>query len=743
MGKWTRRGLITAGVVTGGAFVVGVAIRPGQRAGELAPLVAGDGETLVNTWVKIGADNRVTAIVPHAEMGQGVHTSLTQMLADELDADWALVSMLEAPAHEGYANYPLGRGYILGDIDIPRALVGTVDGAFLKVTQAMNLQITGGSSSVRATGVHGMRVAGAAAREMLMAAAAKSWNVPVSELSTESSRIVHAKSNRSAPYADFAAAAAEMTPPSKPRLKSRDEFRIMGRSTPRFDIPSKVDGSARFGIDAVVPGMKYAAVKACPVFGGTVASMNAAAAEATPGVRKVVDLGTAVAVVADGYWQAQQALAKVEVVWNDAHARGVSQDAIFEQFGRDMDRAREDGSGKSDVALGDADAALAGAAKVVEAEYRVPYLAHACMEPLNATAWIHDGVCEVWTGTQNPLGFRADVAKAIGYDDAKVTIHNHYLGGGFGRRAQSDYAVQAAQIAKAAEAPVKLIWSREEDIRQDNYRPAILSRFKAGLDADGRPLAWVNQYVDKHEPADAPHIPYAIANQNIHYVDSPTHVRFGPWRSVDHSQHGFFTESFIDELAQAADKDPYEFRRDLLADAPRHRKVLETAAEKAGWGEPLPDGWGRGISLQKSFGSIVAQVVDVEVKDGQVRVHRVVCAVDPGFAVSPDGLVAQMESGIVYGLTAALYGEVTIEGGAAKQGNFNDYPMVRMNDAPVIETHIVESGASLGGAGEPGTPGVAPALANAIYAATGTRIRELPVRKYDLRFTIEEREDVG
>jgi isoquinoline 1-oxidoreductase beta subunit len=303
--------------------------------------------------------------------------------------------------------------------------------------------------------------------------------------------------------------------------------------------------------------------------------------------------------------------------------------------------------------------------------------------------------------------------------------------------------VQAAQIAQAAGVPVKLIWSREEDIRQDNYRPAILSRFKAGLDTDGRPLAWVNQYVDKHEPADAPHIPYAIAHQNIHYVDSPTHVRFGPWRSVDHSQHGFFTESFVDELANAAGKDPFEFRRDLLAEAPRHRKVLETAAEKAGWGEPLPEGWGRGISLQKSFGSIVAQVVDVEVKEGQVRVHRVVCAVDPGFAVSPDGLVAQMESGIVYGLTAALYGEVSIEAGAAKQGNFNDYPMVRMTDAPVIETHIVESGESLGGAGEPGTPGVAPALANAIYAATGTRIRELPVRKYDLRFKIEEREEVG
>ena len=739
MGKWTRRGLITAGVVAGGALVVGVALRPGHRAPKLAPLVAADDEVLINAWLKIAPDNRVTAIVPHAEMGQGVHTSLTMMLADELDADWSLVSLLEAPAHEDYANYALGRGFILGNLEVPRALVGTVDGAFLVIAKSMALQITGGSTSVRATGMHGMRVAGAAAREMLLAAAAKEWQVPVDELDAKLSHIRHAASGREAPYAAFAAAAGSAAPPSKPRLKTREQFTLMGRSIPRVDIPAKVTGSAQFGIDANVPGMKYASVKASPVFGGKVKSLDGSAAQTMPGVQKVVNLTDAVAVVADGYWQAKQALDRVSVEWDDAHARDVTQESIFAQFSRDLD-ANE---GETDVSEGDADAAFAKGGRIVEAEYRVPYLAHACMEPLNATARVLDGVCEIWTGTQNPLGFRAEVAAAIGFEADQVVVHNHYLGGGFGRRAQGDYAVQAAKLALETGHPVKLIWSREEDIRQDHYRPAILSRFKAALDGDGRPVAWANRYVDKHEPAEAPHIPYAIANQDIRWVTSPTHVPFGPWRSVDHSQHGFFTESFVDELAHAASKDPYEFRRAMLDHAPRVRTVLDTAAKAAGWGDALPKGWGRGIALQRSFNTLVAQVVDVEVRDGKVRVDRVVCAVDPGYAVNPDGLVAQMESGIIYGLTAALYGEISIRAGAVAQSNFHDYQMLRMDETPRIETVIVESGEALGGAGEPGTPAVAPALANAIFAATGTRIRELPVKKYDLQFTIRESEEVG
>jgi isoquinoline 1-oxidoreductase beta subunit len=356
---------------------------------------------------------------------------------------------------------------------------------------------------------------------------------------------------------------------------------------------------------------------------------------------------------------------------------------------------------------------------------------------------VRDGVCDVWTGTQNPLGFRYSVAEALGLDAANVRVHNAYLGGGFGRRAIPDYAIQAARVSAAAGVPVKLIWSREEDVRQDHYRPAIVSRFKAGLDESGRIVAWEDQFVDKHEPHEAPYIPYAVANQFVHFASSPTHVPFGPWRSVDHSQHGFFTEAFFDEVAHAAGRDPYELRRELLADRPRHRAALDLAARKAGWGEPLPKGRGRGISLQESFGTIVAQVVDVTVAKGQVIVDRIVCAVDPGFAVSPDGLVAQMESGILYGLSAALYGEISIRDGAVVQSNFHDYPMVRMDETPVIETHVIASDAPWGGAGEPGTPGVAPALANAIFAATGTRIRELPVRKYDLEYRVEESDEVG
>jgi isoquinoline 1-oxidoreductase beta subunit len=449
-----------------------------------------------------------------------------------------------------------------------------------------------------------------------------------------------------------------------------------------------------------------------------------------------------VAVVADGYWPASQALAAVEATWSATEADGLDSEALFRQFARDMDAAVAQGSERTDLARGDARAALGRAARVVEASYRVPYLAHACMEPMNATARVEGGGCEVWTSTQNPLGFRYAVAEALGLDAADVTLHNAYLGGGFGRRATPDYAVQAARLSQAVGAPVQLIWSREEDIRQDHYRPAVLSRFKAGLDDEGRLIAWENQFVDKHEPAEAPYVPYAIEHQLVHYADSPTHVPFGPWRSVDHSQHGFFTESFIDEVAHAAGRDPFEFRRDLLADAPRHRAVLALAADRAGWGGPLPAGRGRGIALQESFGTIVAQVVEVTVTDGRVRVDRVVCAVDPGFAVSPDGLTAQMESGIVYGLTAALYGEIRIEHGAVAQSNLHDYRMLRIDESPVIETHIINSGASWGGAGEPGTPAIAPALANAVFDATGTRVRELPVGRYDLDYRIEESDEV-
>lgn len=743
MGKWTRRAFITTGVLAGGALVIGIAIRPGNRHVKFAGLVAGDDETLINIWLKLAADNSVTAIVPHAEMGQGVHTTLAMMLADELDADWALVRMQEAPAHREYANYALARGYALGDREFPSWLLPTVDGFFLQATKMMSLQITGGSTSVRTTGQHAMRVAGAAAKAVLLQAAAAAWKVPVDELRAEKSIVYHDGSGRSGPYAEFAMQAAELDAPVVPRLKNADEFRIMGTDVQKFDIPAKVDGSAIFGIDASLPGMKYATVRAAPVFGTVVETVDSAAIQDMPGVRKVVNLGDAVAVIADGYWQATQALARLPVQFTRSDDDRRNQDDIYRQFASDLDAATAQDREKVDFRSGDTKKALADAKRIVEAEYRVPYLSHAPMEPMNCTAWVHDEICELWTGTQNPLGFAAEVAKAIDLDADNVVVHNGYLGGGFGRRAFSDYAIQAARIALDAPYPVKLIWSREEDMRHDHYRQASISRFKAALDDDGKPLAWENQFTEKHDPVEAPYIPYGIEHQYIHFTDSGTHVPWGFWRSVDHSLHAFFTESFIDELAIAAGKDPYRYRRDLLAHASRFRDVLDLAAEKSGWYRPLPDNWGRGIAIHKSFGTIVAQVVEVEVRDGKVRAHRVVCAVDAGFAIHPDGIRSQMESGIVYGLTAALYSDISIRDGAVVQGNFHDYPMLRIDESPAIETYIINSEESLGGAGEPGTPAIAPALANAIFDATGLRIRELPVRHHDLRVQDLESKDVA
>jgi len=746
MGKWTRRGFITAGVVGGSALIIGVAIRPGNRATALAALTTNGSESLVNAWVKIDADNKITAIVPHSEMGQGAQTALTQMLADELDANWEDVSFMEAPAEDEYANWSLVKGFVLGDTPIPKFLAGSVDGLFIQVSKAINLQITGGSLSIRSTGVYGMRVAGAAAKQVLKEAAANEWKVDFSELTTDKGIIHHKASGKEAPYASFAVAAGHITAPRSPTLKTPDEFTIMGKSKPRLDIPSKVDGSAMFGIDVDVDNMKIATIAAAPVFGAKLDTVDTSAAKKMPGFVQVVELEDAVAVVADGYWQAKQALAATKIKWTETDNDHLNSEALYTQFDVAIKDALAKDEANTDFTTGDSDKALKESAqnqgKQIDREYRVPYLAHACMEPMNAVANVANGQCEIWTGTQNPLGLKYDVAAALDIEVSNVTVNNYFMGGGFGRRASADTAIQAALISKAAGVPVKLIWSREEDIQHDHYRPAVVSHFQAALNKESVPTAWLNQYVDKHEPAEAPHIPYAIPNQQISHVDSPTHIPFGAWRSVDHSQHGFFTESFIDELAIEANEDPYHFRQKLLSDHPRHRKVLDLAAEKADWKKPLAAHQGRGISLQASFGSIVAEVVEVSVLEGRIKVDRVVVAVDAGFAVSPDGLTAQMESGVIYGLTAALYGDVEIENGKVKQSNFNDYPMVRMSDSPVIETHIINSMENWGGAGEPGTPGTAPALANAIFDATGTRVRKLPVSNYEFNVEFIEKNKV-
>ncbi len=729
MGKWTRRGFIAAGVAAGGVFTVGVAIREGHRAPKLAAMMAGEGETLVNVWVKLSQDNTVTAIVPHSEMGQGVFTSMAQMLADEMDADWDLVSFEQAPAHEAYANYPLGREYLMGGAKVPGFVQDSLNGGFLRIAQSMSLQITGGSTAVRFTGQGGMRIAGAAAREMLMRAAAREWGAPIGELRTERSVIHHDASNRSAPYSDFALAASELSPPTQPTLKSPEAYTLMGQSVPRFDIPSKVDGTAEFAIDVDLPGMSYAAVMGSPVFGAQVERLDASAARTMPGIKHVLNEGDFVAIVADSYWRAEQAVRALDVRWSATGRESLDQSAVYDQFRADMATAVETGREQKDIKIGDARGAAETAARIVEAEYQVPYLAHAAMEPINAVAQVRDGEVDIWIGHQNPLAVRDEIAGALGFGKDDVTVHNRLMGGGFGRKSEADYPLMAARIAQHVDGPVKMIWSREEDVRQDFYRPATTAKVIAGLDDTGAPVSWDYQFVHKHDPAEASQIPYAISNQFVHYAETDNPIRYGPWRSVDHTQHGFFVESFIDELAHAAGEDPLRYRRNLVADKPRHVAVLDAVAEASDWGRSLPEGRGLGVALTESFGTIVAEVVEVDTTGPVPRAVRVWAAADPGFVVNPDGFTAQIESAIIYGLSAAIYGDISVEGGAIAQSNFHDYPVIRMDEAPDIKVVLINSGARVGGGGEPGTPPIAPAVANAVFAASGRRIRTLPLSR--------------
>jgi isoquinoline 1-oxidoreductase subunit beta len=733
-GKWTRRAFIGAGLLTGGALVVGVAVRSGKPPEHLRKTLAGaDGEALINSFVKIGKDNIVTAVVPHVEMGQGAHTALAQMLADELDADWKNVRILEAPGDGHYSSNNIAREFAAPDLKVPELLEPTVDGGFLTLTKMLGLQITGGSFSVRGTGQRGMRTAGAAARQMLVAAATEKWAVPAGEISVTEGIVSHSKSGKSAAFGELAEAAASQSLPALPKLKSPKDFKLMGKPIPRLDIPTKVDGSALFGIDVQIPGQKlsYAAVKAPPVIGAKVTSMDASAAKAMPGVLQILNMGDFVAVVADGYWQAQQALNAVKISYSKTEADKLDTAAIFAGYSKALDEAGKDG-GDVLAETGDANAAFAKAAKKVTAEYHAPFLAHAAMEPMNCTAWVRDGKCDVWAGSQSPLMARKAAADVLGISSDDVQYHNQYLGGGFGRRAQTDNIEMAVRIAKATGYPVKMIWSREEDMQQDWYRPSATSRFEAGLDAKGKLISWSNIHTHLFDPKEAPLVPYYdIPNSLIRKVEAPMHLRFGPWRSVDHSQQTWFIESFIDEIAEAAGKDPLALRRELLAKSPRHLAVLDRAAKMAGWGSKLPAGHSRGIAIAPSFGSIVAEVAEVDLTGDKPRVTKVYCCADPGYAMNPDGFIAQMESGIVYGLTAALYGDITVKDGAVQQSNFHDYPALRMDEMPQIMVEIINGDADrLGGAGEPGLPPITPAVTNAIRAAGGKRLRDLPISKF-------------
>ena len=712
----SRRSFLKSATVVGGALVLEFALPAlgpalGGPAGRAQAAAAA---TAINSFVRIGPDGAVTMTVGQAEMGQGVYSGFAQILADELGADWSRVSVVSADPHSDHNNPWFG------------------------------MQMTGGSMSIRAH-YDVLRKAAATAREMLVQAAAEAWGISADGLSTEAGYVIDAAGNRRVGFGEIAAAAARMAPPAEPRLKDPDAFTLIGRRVDRPDLPAKVEGSAVFGVDVFVPGMAYAAVRNAPVKGATVASVDRASIEGMPGVIDVVQVPGGIAVVADRWWRAKQAVDALAVTFAETPHDGATTAALMD----DLRAAFEAPDAALAEADGDAEAALAGAATLVEADYDAPLLAHATMEPMNCTASVGNGSCEVWAPNQAPGVAAAAAAKVTGLDPSQVTVRTTFLGGGFGRRFEPDFVVQAVTASKAVGRPVKLIWTREEDMQHDFYRPAAVARFRAGLDADGKILGWTTRIsapsvmqhvfpdairngVDPSNVEGAVELRYAFPARRVDYVMGKTHLDIGFWRSVGHSHNGFFTEAFLDEVAVAAKVDPYQFRRRLLAHDARALKVLDAAAEKGDWDAPLPQGRGRGIAFHESFGSLVAQVAEVSVENGTVRVHRVACAVDCGLAVNPDSIEAQMESAIVYGLTAALRGEITVEGGKVQQGNFHDYELLRMDEMPAVDTVIIEGGPPVGGIGEPGTPPIAAAVTNAIFAATGKRIRSLPIRNQNL-----------
>jgi isoquinoline 1-oxidoreductase beta subunit len=704
-----RRDFLKISVAASGGLLIGFQF-PGMS--RLASAQASASNFMPNAFVRIGTDERITVIVNHSEMGQGVYTSLPMLLADELDADWTKVGYESAPVDPKY-NHP-----------------------------AFGMQITGGSSSVW-SGLDQFRQAGAAARAMLVAAAAQQWNVDPASCRTESGAVFNG-SNRKLTYGQLVGAASKLTPPEHVQLKDPKTFKLIGKPIKRLDTPVKLNGEAVFGIDVKLPGMLTAVIARPPIFGAKVRSFDDSRARSMPGVRKIVAVPAGVAVIADTFWQAKMAREALQVDWDEGSMQNFSTSQMMQEF-----RERAKSTGTSVRKDGDAAGALANAAKKIEAVYEVPYLSHLMMEPLNCTVDLRPDSCEVWTGSQFQTVDRANAAKAAGLPNEKVQLHTTFLGGGFGRRAnpQSDFVVEAVHIAKAAGVPVKVIWTREDDMRGGWYRPAFLHAIEGGIDASGNAVSWRSRLVGQsimtgtpfaamfmkgnYDPSSVEGVddlPYAIPNLTVESHQAENNVPVQWLRSVGHSHTAFAVECFMDELAFLAEKDPYQFRRQLLQKQPRHLGVLDLAAQKAGWDKPLPKGMGRGIAVHFAFGSYSAHVAEVSVTDGKVRVHRMVCAIDCGQYVNPGIIAAQTEGGAIFGASAALFQELTFENGRLQQTNFNTFPVMRMNECPEIETHIVESNEKAGGIGEPGVPCAAPAIANAIFAVTGKRIRRLPIR---------------
>jgi isoquinoline 1-oxidoreductase beta subunit len=708
-GGVSRRGFAQAGLAVGGGLLLGVNLRAQIRG---SPAGAKPRFT-PDAFIRIDPSGQVTVIVSYVEMGQGTYTSIPMLVAEELEVPLQSVHVEHAPADDKlYANPFLG------------------------------FQATGNSTAIRATW-EPMRRAGATARTMLVQAAAQRWSVDPASCHARSGEVIHAASGRRLSYGALVASAAELPVPAKESvtLKRVEDFKLIGTAAKRLDTPGKVNGSAVYGIDVKVPGMKIATLAISPAFGGRLRQLDDTAAKSVPGVRQIVRLDDAVAVVADHMWAAKKGLAALAIQWDDGPHGKLGMADIVADMAAASSRpgavARRDGEFAK---------ALAGAATKVEASYEVPFLAHAAMEPMNCTVHARKDSCEVWVGTQELTRAQEAAAQTAGLPLDKVTVHNHLIGGGFGRRLEIDGVIRAVQVAMQVDGPVKVIWSREEDIQHDMYRPYFYDRLAAGLDAAGMPVAWFHRitgssilarwlppgFKDGFDPetvdgAEKP--PYALPNILVEYVrHEPPGIPTAFWRGVGPTHNIFMVESFIDELAAAAKKDPVAYRLALLAGDPRTRAVLELAAEKSGWGGPLPPRVGRGVSVQSVFGSHVAQVAEVEISEqGAVRVRRIVCAVDCGVVVNPDTVRAQMQGGIVFGIAGALYGEITLKGGRVAQTNFGDYRVLRINETPSIEVHLVSSTAPPGGIGEPGTSCVMPALTNAIFAATGKRIRKLPV----------------
>jgi len=705
----SRRRFLELGGGAAGGLVLGFHLPMLPLGGRGAEAAAEEGEApAVNAWLRVAPDDSVTILVAASEMGQGVFTAMPMLVAEELEVDWTRVRAEMAPVDPVYNNRIFGK------------------------------QGTGGSTSVR-QGFDHLREAGAQAREMLRRAAAESWGVALEACAAERGRVVHRETGRALRYGELAAAASRLEPPASVTLKDPERWSILGKPTRRLDTPAKSDGSAIFGTDVRVPGMLFGMAMACPVLGGTLARVNSAPALAVPGVRAVVPTERAVIVVADTTWNARKGLLRLAPEWDEGPLATLDSAQIRDRLRKGLD---------TDAALfhseGDVAAAFEQAQSVHEAILEVPFLAHATMEPMNATAHVRDAAADVWAPTQAQTFTQSDVAAALGLAPERVRVHTTFLGGGFGRRLERDFALDAVAASKAVGAPVQVLWSREEDMRHDFYRPASTVRMRAALDAAGKPTALharvacpsimarinpdrIRDGVDRSSVGGFDALPYAIPNQRVEYAQVETGVPVGFWRSVGNSQNAFFYEAFVDELARVAGADPLEFRLALLREQPRHTAVLRKAAAMGRWGRAKP-GRHLGLALFAGYDSIVAQVAEVSVESSRIQVHDVYCAIDCGFVVNPDTVAAQMESATVFGLTAALMGEITVSKGRVVQGNFTDYRMLTLASAPSIHVHIVPSTHKPGGIGELGVPPIAPAVANAVSAATGAPVRALPLR---------------